>query len=112
MNGRHSTRLSRRERRLFLRAFLLAMAVAIGLLLFMPGHGWLGYHRAQQDLARLQEENQALQKENQRLAAELERLRHDDRYLEEVVRKRYGYLKDGELIFDFTPKKQKRSRKD
>jgi cell division protein FtsB len=39
------------------------------------------------------------EKENITLARELERLRKDDQYLEEMVRTKYGLVRDGEKVY-------------
>ncbi len=39
------------------------------------------------------------EKENIMLAQELERLQKDDQYLEEMVRKKYGLVRDGEKVY-------------
>jgi cell division protein FtsB len=41
----------------------------------------------------------SVEKENLRLRKEIERLKTDDRYLEEVARTRYGFLKEGEKLY-------------
>ncbi len=39
------------------------------------------------------------EKENAMLAKELERLQKDDQYLEEMVRTKYGLVRDGEKVY-------------
>lgn len=39
------------------------------------------------------------EKENVTLAQELERLQKDDQYLEEMVRTKYGLVRDGERVY-------------
>jgi cell division protein FtsB len=39
------------------------------------------------------------EKENVALARELERLQKDDQYLEEMVRTKYGLVRDGEKVY-------------
>ena len=39
------------------------------------------------------------EKENVTLAQELERLQKDDQYLEEMVRTKYGLVRDGEKVY-------------
>ncbi len=41
----------------------------------------------------------AMEKENEALTKELDRLQKDDQYLEEVVRTRYGLVRDGERVY-------------
>jgi cell division protein FtsB len=40
-----------------------------------------------------------IEKENAVLARELERLQKDDQYLEEMVRTKYGLVRDGEKVY-------------
>ncbi len=42
---------------------------------------------------------QKTEKENTMLAQELEKLQKDDQYLEEVVRIKYGLVRDGEKVY-------------
>jgi cell division protein FtsB len=39
------------------------------------------------------------EKENVLLAGELERLQKDDQYLEDIVRVKYGFVRDGEKVY-------------
>jgi cell division protein FtsB len=39
------------------------------------------------------------EKENVLLARELERLQKDDQYLEDIVRVKYGFVRDGEKVY-------------
>jgi cell division protein FtsB len=39
------------------------------------------------------------EKENALMAQELERLQKDDQYLEEMVRVKYGLVRDGEKVY-------------
>ncbi|HVN96839.1 MAG TPA: septum formation initiator family protein [Syntrophorhabdaceae bacterium] len=39
------------------------------------------------------------EKENAMLAQELEKLQKDDQYLEDVVRIKYGFVRDGEKVY-------------
>jgi cell division protein FtsB len=41
----------------------------------------------------------SFEKENQSLAKEIDRLQKDDRYLEQVVRTRYGFVREGEKLY-------------
>jgi cell division protein FtsB len=40
-----------------------------------------------------------LQDENIALKGEIERLRTDDRYLEEVARQKFGFIREGEKVY-------------
>lgn len=53
---------------------------------------WWGIRSADVSIA-------SMEKENLRLRKEIEKLKTDDRYLEEVARTRYGFLKEGEILY-------------
>lgn len=40
---------------------------------------------------------------NAALSRELRRIREDDRYLEEMVRKKYGFVREGEKVYRVEP---------
>lgn len=40
-----------------------------------------------------------MEDENAALSRELHRIREDDRYLEEMVRKKYGLVREGEKVY-------------
>lgn len=44
---------------------------------------------------------EAVKEDNKRLSVEIERLKTDQRYIEEIARKEYGMVKDGEIIYLF-----------
>ncbi len=79
------------------------MLLALGALwlLFMPGHSLLSWHRLERQVADLTRENRVLQQRNTQLAAEVRRLQQDDRAIEEVARKKYGFLKKNETVYEF-----------
>ena len=44
-----------------------------------------------------------IEKENTMLSIELERLQKDDEYLEDMVRKKYGFVREGERVYRIEP---------
>ncbi|MEN6615286.1 MAG: septum formation initiator family protein [Syntrophorhabdus sp.] len=42
-----------------------------------------------------------VEEENTTLSRELRRIREDDQYLEEMVRKKYGFVREGEKVYRF-----------
>ncbi len=58
----------------------------------------------------LTEENRDLERRNAELRREIERLRSDDRYLEELARKKYGLLRENESVYEFKPAKKKKKK--
>ncbi len=44
-----------------------------------------------------------MEDDNATLSRELGRIREDDRYLEEMVRKKYGFVREGEKVYRVEP---------
>jgi len=44
-----------------------------------------------------------MEDENAALSRELRRIREDDQYLEEMVRKKYGFVREGEKVYRVEP---------
>lgn len=44
-----------------------------------------------------------MEDDNATLSRELRRIREDDRYLEEMVRKKYGFVREGEKVYRVEP---------
>jgi cell division protein FtsB len=40
-----------------------------------------------------------LQSENIALKGEIDRLQHDDRYLEDIAREKFGFIREGEKVY-------------
>jgi cell division protein FtsB len=84
---------------------LLASTLAAGLGYFplrvIGGGGIERARRLSQDLDRLRAENQAQRRQNARLRQEAAALRDDKRALERAVRDELGWVKDGEIVFQF-----------
>jgi cell division protein FtsB len=69
----------------------------------------LFYHlRLKKEVAALTEENRRLEAKNTELTEDINRLRSDDKYLEEVARKKHGLLRKDETVFEFEPSKKKK----
>ena len=77
--------------------FLLMSALLFSLI-FTEG-GILGYVKTKMDIRRVNTEIKKLSQENVLLLRELDKLQKDDQYLEEVVRKKYGFLREGERLY-------------
>jgi len=88
----------------------LGLIVAVLLLLglfFAPGRGLYHYLKLQREIASLTEENRQLESKNIELSEDIKRLRSDEAYIEEVARKKHGFLKKNETVFEFPPPKKK-----
>jgi len=77
-------------------------------ILFAPGRGFLHFLKLRKEIAELTEENSRLEARNVELSEDIKRLRSDDKYLEEVARKKHGLLKKNETVFEFEPPKKKK----
>ena len=67
--------------------------------LIFADSGLLGYVKTKLDIRKVNAEIAKLEKENVLLMRELERLQKDDKYLEDVVRTKYGLLREGEKLY-------------
>ncbi|MCX5812802.1 MAG: septum formation initiator family protein [Proteobacteria bacterium] len=67
--------------------------------LFFADGGILAYIKTKMDIKKVNVEIQKLEKENTVLMSEMERLQKDDKYLEDVVRTKYGFLREGERLY-------------
>lgn len=90
--------------------FLGALVLVFFLLwiVFAPGRGLLDFLRLKKEMSALTEENARLEARNAELSEDIKRMRSDDKYLEEVARKKHGLLKKNETVFEFEPPKKKK----
>ncbi len=108
MKYRKQSGLTIGERRLIKRVILLTIVFGMLWLIFAPGWGFLHYHRLQDQIDTLSRENRTLEERNADLKKEIERLQNDDTYLEELARKKYGMLKENEMIYEYKPSPKKK----
>ena len=76
----------------------LFLSTLVFALIFADG-GLLGYVKTKLDIRKVNAEITKLEKENVILMRELEKLQKDDKYLEDVVRTKYGLLREGERLY-------------
>ncbi len=67
-------------------------------MLFGEG-GIVSYVMLKRDISLIHATIKNLKIENSKLAEEIDRLQKDDRYLEEVVRQKYGFVREGERLY-------------
>jgi cell division protein FtsB len=92
--------LTKAERRLVKRIIICVAAASVLWLLFAPDRGLVHYRRLQKQVDSLALENKELEQRNAELKKEIDRLQHDDAYLEELARQKYGLLKENETIYE------------
>jgi cell division protein FtsB len=74
----------------------------IGILLFLvlfSENGILDYMKLRKQVRAMDLSIGRFEKENVTLKTEIDRLQKDDRYLEEVARKRFGFIREGEKLY-------------
>ncbi len=67
---------------------------------FAPEKGIFRQRRLENRIASLELKNKALSQKQDWLGKEIERLKKDDEYIEEIARKKYGLLRNNEIIFE------------
>ena len=70
--------------------------------------GALKYYRVTKELAAVRLEKQELEQQNKALREEVAKLLSDPKYIEEIARKKYGFIKKNEIIFEFPSKKKRK----
>lgn len=90
------------------RISLLLVVIFLLVLFFTPGKGLFFLRRQKMQVIALNAEKQKLVEKNNVLREEIKRVTTDVRYLEEVAREQHGLLKKDEMVFDFSPKEQKK----
>ena len=90
------------------RISLLLVVIFLLVLFFAPGKGLFFLRRQKMQVVALNVEKQKLVEKNNVMREEIKRVTTDVRYLEEVAREQHGLLKKDEMVFDFSPKEQKK----
>jgi cell division protein FtsB len=88
---------------------LAAAAIIVFVLAYLPYQIYVrsGLHHTldlRRDLTALRAHNQELAAENDRLAREAEALRGDPAAIERVARDELGWVRDGEVVVDLSPR--------
>lgn len=87
------------------RPVCLALVAIVGLSFAVFGEkGALRLHQVRQHQAYLIERAQQLNVSNNMLRNEISALQNDDRYLEQVARGQLSFVRDGELVYQFSPR--------
>ncbi len=77
----------------------LALLFALSFVVFFAENGILDYVKLKRQITMKDVSIGKLQQENATLKGEIERMQNDDRYLEDVARKRFGFIREGEKVY-------------
>ena len=99
------------EKRRLRQIIVVVIVLVLLWVLFAPGSGYLQYRRLQKQIAVLARENSVLEEQNAELRQEIQRLQHDEAYLEELARKKYGLLRKNEEVYDFGSSRSSKKKK-
>lgn len=78
---------------------LVALLVALSLVVLFSENGLLDYLHLKRRMHAMDTSISTLSKENLALKGEIDRLQKDDLYLEDVARKRFGFIREGEKVY-------------
>ena len=79
-------------------AILVAVLAFVFIVLFSE-HGLVDYIKLRRQLSAVNQSIGKLESENVQLKAQVDRLQKDDRYLEELARQKYGFIREGEKVY-------------
>ncbi|MDD5008296.1 MAG: septum formation initiator family protein [Syntrophorhabdaceae bacterium] len=79
-------------------SFIVLLGALLFQLVFAEG-GVFGFIKMKSSIKSVRVSIQKTEKENAALLQELEKLQKDDQYLEEVARKKYGLVREGERLY-------------
>ena len=78
---------------------LLALLIALLFVICFSENGVIEYMKLKQRIGAVNASIKTLQSENVVLKGEIDRLQHDDRYLEDVAREKFGFIREGEKVY-------------
>jgi cell division protein FtsB len=78
---------------------LLALLLALVFVIFFSENGIFDYVKLRQQIDIVDRSIKQLEDENVVLKGKIDRIRTDDRYLEDVAREKYGFIRDGEKVY-------------
>lgn len=85
------------------RGFLIFLLIALFYVLFFGEDGIFAYIRLKKEIKDNVARMRVIEEENLKMKRELERVKNDKEYLEEIVRKKYGLIREGEKVYRFEP---------
>ncbi len=79
-------------------AILVTILAFLFIVLFSE-NGVIDYIKLRRQVSAVKESIVKLESENVLLKAQVERLHKDDRYLEELARQKFGFIREGEKVY-------------
>ncbi len=79
-------------------AILVTILAFLFIVLFSE-HGVVDYIKLKRQVSATNRAISALEIENVQLKVKVERLQKDDRYLEELARQKFGFIREGEKVY-------------
>jgi cell division protein FtsB len=99
--------LSESDRNKVLLYSVLIISVVGAWSVFGP-YGILKYYGVAREVNEILAQNEELREANTALRQEIDKLKNDTVYLEEVVRRQFGFIKKNQVIYEFPEKKKHR----
>ena len=93
-------REQKRKNRIFFIVFFLIIAF-LCYSFFFADMGYLKYRQLRHNEKKLIKEIKEISAENELLKREIELLKKDPNYLEKYAREKFGFVKPGEMVFQF-----------
>jgi cell division protein FtsB len=78
---------------------VLVVVLSFVFVIVFSEHGLLDYVKLKRQIKSVSESIDKLEKENVVLKGQVDRLQKDDRYLEEIARGKFGFIRDGERLY-------------
>ncbi len=78
---------------------LLVTILAFMFVVLFSEHGLVDYIKLKRQISVINKSIGKLESENVQLKAQVDRLEKDDRYLEELARQKYGFIREGERLY-------------
>ena len=79
-------------------AILVTILTFLFIVLFSE-HGLLDYIKLKRQMSAINQTIAKLESENLLLKVQVDRLQKDDRYLEELARQKFGFIREGEKVY-------------
>ncbi|MFQ5840887.1 MAG: septum formation initiator family protein [Thermodesulfobacteriota bacterium] len=86
------------------RRVLVTILLLVGVMIFFTffgDKGLLQVYRLRREMREIERVNMELRQENDKLRAEIGNLRTNKKYIEELARRELGWVKKGEVVYQF-----------